>query len=446
MNPVSERLVFNKNNVSGKVAFHTNKTTYGKREKVDATLNTTFSSERAGDGFSHFSIAVTDDKDMGIDSLCTITASLLLSSELRGYIESPGYYLQDNANAEYALDHLMMTHGWRRYELSEAIKGNYSLPADGRFRFGLNHPDGVRYFVQATNQKGSEWVKLIIDPEQFPELKHAPVSRSLLPAAPAQENNPPDFIRKAGQRAEYDEDIRVVNLEEVVVAANRIDKRDEERLKYPFNRFSDMTIYKEEIEKRGVAEMTELLSGISGGIFTRPRSSINGGPQFPLVVVDGTPLYWNVLDPITPLDDIRISDVESIDIFKGIGAAAFGMYGGNGVISITTKSISSHTYETNSKTNSISITPSGYQKPVEFYAPKYDTPEAKKNGIPDYRTTIYWKPDIVISEKGEAAFDFYTADFPTTYSVVIEGLTADGKIVRQVEKIVVRDDVCSIFR
>ncbi|MDR3140611.1 MAG: TonB-dependent receptor plug domain-containing protein [Tannerellaceae bacterium] len=482
MNPISERLVFNKNNVSEKVALRTDKTIYGKREKVNATLNFPLSSERAGDGFSHFSVAVTDDKDMAIDSLCTITASLLLSSELRGHIESPGYYLQDNASAEYALDHLMMTHGWRRYELSEAIKGNYSLPvngyelekemtgsvrsglfdkptkgevvlfssdgiydetetdADGRFCFGLHYPDGVRFFVQAKNQKGSEWVKLTVNPDQFPKLKYAPVSRSLFSSASTQENNLFDFIKKAEQRAQYDEDIRRVNLEEIVVTTNRIEKRDEKRLKYPFNRLSDMTIYSDDIEKRGATELSELLSGISGGIFTRPRGSINGGTQFPLVVVNGTPLYWNVEDPITPLDDIRISDVESIDIFKGIGAAVFGMQGGNGVISITTKNASSHTNETNSKTNAVSVTPSGYQKPVEFYAPRYDTPESKYNGSPDYRTAIYWKPNLVVPDEGKAMFEFYTADFPTTCSVVIEGLTTDGKIVRQVEKIVVRDD------
>lgn len=130
MNPISERLVFNKNNIPDKVEFHTNKTIYGKREKVDATLRIPLSLAEVGNELAHFSIAITDDKDMAVDSLNTITASLLLSSELKGYIESPGYYLQDNAKAEYALDHLMMTHGWRRYELSEAIKGNYSLPTN----------------------------------------------------------------------------------------------------------------------------------------------------------------------------------------------------------------------------------------------------------------------------------------------------------------------------
>ena len=456
MNPVSERLVFNKNDVAEKVAFHTGKTVYGKREKVSVTLNSPISSGSAGEGLSHFSIAITDDKDTAADSLHTITATLLLSSELRGYIESPGYYLQDNTGAEYALDHLMMTHGWRRYELSEAVKGNYIFPANGyelereitgtvrsglfdrpvvkgevvifssdgvydetetdasgRFRFGLHHPAGGSFFVQAKNQKGSEWVDLIITPERFPELKYAPVSRSLLSAVSARENNLFDFISKAGQRAQYDEDIKVVSLEEIVVTANRIDKRDEERLKYPFNRFSDITIYREDIKKRGVTEISQLF-GISGGIFFRTNDSFNrddnGFPQPPLVVVNGIPfeVFWTEMDPF----GISMDDVESIDIFKGAGSAVFGLHGGNGVISITTKSASSHLYDNNFKVNATSVNPLGYQKPVEFYAPMYDTPELKYNGIPDCRTTIYWKPDIVVSDEGYAFFEFLPPTFP----------------------------------
>lgn len=480
MNPVSERLVFNKNNISEKVGFQTDKRIYGKREKVKVILNAPPSLEKAEDGLSHFSIAITDDKDLSIDSLYTITSSLLLSSELKGYIESPGYYLQNDASAEYALDHLMMTHGWRRYELSEAIKGNYSLPyngyelekeitgsvrsvlsnkpkkgevlffssngiydetqtdTEGRFRFGLYYPDSVSYFVQAKNQKGGEWVKLVINPEQFPPLKHAPVSRSLLPATSTPENDISDFIRKAQQRAQYDANMRNINLEEIVITGNRIEKRDEERLKHHINRFSDKTIYSDEFKKRGIREVTDLI-GISGGIFFRPSGSIKIETGLPLLLLNGTPLFWDPEDPISTLADINIDDVESIDVFKGVGAAVFGTQGANGAINITLKSGSNYTYENNTKTNTVSIIPLGYQKPVEFYAPRYDTPESKYRGNPDYRTTIYWKPNLIVSDKGQASFEFYTADFPTTYSVVIEGLMSDGKIVRQVETIEVRD-------
>ena len=80
----------------------------------------------------------------------------------------------------------------------------------------------------------------------------------------------------------------------------------------------------------------------------------------------------------------------------------------------------------------------GYQNPVEFYAPEYETAETVNFGVPDYRTTIFWKPDIIVKDEGKATCDFYTSDFPATYSVVIEGLTNEGKIIRQVETIEVK--------
>ena len=133
------------------------------------------------------------------------------------------------------------------------------------------------------------------------------------------------------------------------------------------------------------------------------------------------------------LEGLPADMVESIDIFKGVRAAAFGVRGTGGAISITTRMGGKD--ENPEKPNYAVHIPLGYQKPVEFYSPKYETLESRYLTIPDLRTTIFWKPDVVISDTGEAGFDFYTSDFPTTYSVVIEGLTTDGTIVRQVEKI-----------
>ena len=111
----------------------------------------------------------------------------------------------------------------------------------------------------------------------------------------------------------------------------------------------------------------------------------------------------------------------------------FGVRGFGGAISITTKT--GGVGNKRNEYNATVYTPLGYQKPVEFYSPKYETLESKHLTIPDYRTTIFWKPDTVIADAEEASFEFYTSDFPTTYSVVIEGLTTDGGIIRQVEKI-----------
>ena len=487
MNPISERLIFNKNRNPEKLEFHTDKTTYGKREKVTTTLTLSPSSLEKNGERSHLSISITDNADISIDSLHTITDGLLLSSELRGYIESPGYYLQDHREAAYALDLLMMTHGWRRYALSETVKGRYSHPetgfesakeiagsvktylfgrpvvnrevmlisndqsflqtttdSDGKFRFQNHYPDSALFFVMANNRIGRENVKIALDPEIFPTVKHAPVSMSLFPVVVEPEKEQTgisfDFITKAGQRAQYDEDIKVINLAEIEITASRIEKRDELRLSTsPYNASSDRTIYREEMEqrmpnRRYIGDYLWLAAGAKVEYDGDKPVQIYLGPMrgSALIYIDG------IESTIDVLNDIPGEFVESIDVFKGAGASIFGVRGADGVVNVTTGFSSDNSKDL--KINTATITPLGYQKPVEFYSPQYDTPESKNLGNPDYRTTIFWKPDLFLSDEGEASFGFYTSDFPTNYSVVIEGITKEGRIIRQVETIEVGND------
>jgi hypothetical protein len=81
----------------------------------------------------------------------------------------------------------------------------------------------------------------------------------------------------------------------------------------------------------------------------------------------------------------------------------------------------------------------GYQQPAEFYTPKYDTPEKRNEKTPDLRTTIHWEPVVQANEQGEASFEFFTADEPASYTVIIEGLAEDGSIIRQEGKVRLRD-------
>ena len=469
-NPLSERLIFNRNDDQAILTFLSDKPFYQKRERVSIDIRVT--NPEGNPLASHVSVAITDDKDIAIDSLHTIASSLLLSSELRGYIESPGYYLQDHVEAELARDHLMMMHGWRRYDIPEAVKGNYKLPATGfevakeisgivkslslgrpvangevlflssdgnivitetdsagHFRFDLHYPDSTNLFISAKNQKGNDRVELVLNQEKFPILKHAAFNELLSSTSLDKADVTSDFIKKAEQRAKYDEDMRFIQLKEVTVTAHRIEKKDEARLKFWYNDGSDVTIYREQIEKRFAPHVTDLLLWF----FPRFVSSIRGTGN-PLIIIDGVYSYG-----LDELSWVNVQDIESIDVFKTTSpsAAIFGSRGGSGVISITTRREAPLDSSGDFSANCASINPLGFQKPVEFYAPKYDTPESKNFIVPDYRTTIYWKPDMIIPDDGKASFEFYTSDFPATYSVVIEGLTKDGKIIRQVETITI---------
>ena len=79
--------------------------------------------------------------------------------------------------------------------------------------------------------------------------------------------------------------------------------------------------------------------------------------------------------------------------------------------------------------------PLGYATNATFYAPQYPTPESRDRSTPDNRTTIHWEPNITLNENVEAAVSFYTANRPSTYTVVIEGVTTDGRVCRYVKKI-----------
>ena len=66
------------------------------------------------------SLAVRDQQDLGTAYTDNIYTNMLLSSELKGYIHTPGYYFESN-DAEHtrALDLLMMTQGWTRYNWAQ---------------------------------------------------------------------------------------------------------------------------------------------------------------------------------------------------------------------------------------------------------------------------------------------------------------------------------------
>ena len=434
-NPVSERLVFNKIKNQAKLAFSMDKLTYEKRDKVMSELLLTDMEGHPLEG--NFSIAITDNNDIAIDSLYTITSSLLLSSELKGHIESPDYYLQDHKYAVNALDHLMMTHGWRRYDLSESLKGNYNRPKigfevakeisgtvrgllrrpvansevmlvsgdqnflqtisddNGKFHFDLHYPDSTQFFMIAKTKKGGENVALVLNPIIFPALKYAPVSSSLLPALTDRENenqqteaSAADFIKKAEQRAQYDENIRVINLDEIVVTASKIvAKRDEERLKYAMNAGSDYTVYRETISQfmpnqLYISSLLRLIPGVqvTPGSTGNPNDDIIKlfplAPRPPLVYIDGVEMPDQLETGFSPFEGLFAYNVESIDVKKFASASAGGTRGVGGIISITTRK----DYTANElKSNTESFSPLGYQKPIEFYSPQYDTPESKKS-------------------------------------------------------------------
>lgn len=83
------------------------------------------------DSLSSLSLAVRDrETEEDTYDNGTILTEMLLASEIKGFVENPGYYFEsDDSLRRQALDRLMMVQGWRRYKWCEMADVERFAPA-----------------------------------------------------------------------------------------------------------------------------------------------------------------------------------------------------------------------------------------------------------------------------------------------------------------------------
>jgi hypothetical protein len=66
----------------------------------------------------------------------------------------------------------------------------------------------------------------------------------------------------------------------------------------------------------------------------------------------------------------------------------------------------------------------GYSRPYSFYSPEY--PEGPIFGDVDYRRTLYWNPNVITDDKGNAQVEFYNNSITRKFNVEAAGITSSG--------------------
>jgi hypothetical protein len=138
----------------------------------------------------------------------------------------------------------------------------------------------------------------------------------------------------------------------------------------------------------------------------------------PLILVDGVPIYdyEKVLSinskEIERADIINTRYFISGNIFDGI--VSFITRKGNLSVMEFDNSVFRQVYE-------------GCQTGNNFYSPDYSTPIMKDSRIPDYRNTLFWNPDLHTEKDGKTEIHFFTSDESSDYTIVVEGISSDGK-------------------
>lgn len=119
----AERLVFVNKHRKINVDISTDKEKYLPREDVTVKIKVT---DENGNGIpGDFSLAVVDDQihTFADDKQDNILSYLLMSSELKGEVEEPNFYFNPKEEkADEAIDFVMMTHGWRRFQWRDVLE------------------------------------------------------------------------------------------------------------------------------------------------------------------------------------------------------------------------------------------------------------------------------------------------------------------------------------
>lgn len=462
-NALSERLVFVPDHKPNQWQITADQPTYGKREKVSLQIAAKDNEGNPVEGT--FSVSITDRKSIQPDSLAdNILSNLLLTSDLKGYVEDPAYYfLNQDARTLRSIDYLMMTHGWRRHKIENVLrtpslnftnyieKGQtisgrimgffganvkkgpicvlapkYNIIATtetdekGQFIVNTSFRDSTTFLVQARTKKGFAGVDILMDPPQYPVATHkAPYLNG---AATFME----DYLMNTRDQYYMEGGMRVYNLKEVTVTAKR-------------ERPSSKSIYTGGINTYTVEE--DRLQGYGQTAFDAasrlPSVTITNGSEIhirnnsePAIIVIDDIVYEDASDI---LKDIQVSDMSSISLLRGADAVILGPRASGGAVVITLKD--PRNLPARPAQGIITYTPLGYSESVEFYHPTYDTPEKKNTQRSDFRSTVYWNPELRLDAEGKATIEYYTPDSTAPEDIIIEGVDKNGKVCRILQTI-----------
>lgn len=477
--PQLERLVYINNpayNLS--LQIETDQSSYGTRSEAGFSLLLTDAQEVPVSG--SLSATVVDKSLLdGFKAENNIRSYFLLTSDLKGKIENPAYYFKpENKDRFYLLDLLMLTQGWRKFTWKEVlqkpvresaiqaeagftIQGQLSkyyrqkketegivtlglmedllfskkdtTTENGRFSFhGLHFMDTVKFILQADkirkkDKKGNDALHIALD--------SAPVSAgpgtSVLPSNKA--------AHSATMLAEYEKKLQKIKeidsayaMEEGTILLNEVSVEAKKKEEDPFDRpgmmywhprkrlvpdsMSSSTAFNDiyDILQGSMAGLRVVGAGMERTVLIRNME--------PLFVLDGMRLDKSLVSIFPP------SDIAFVDILTGPETMLYRMNSVGPVVVIYTRRYSGDANVKKEVPGIINFKHPGYYLAREFYVPDYSEKD-EAHAKPDFRSTLYWNPDIFIDEDGQTSFDFFTSDEKEEYILLIEGITADGRLI-----------------
>jgi hypothetical protein len=490
---LAERLVYFLPFAQGTAEFRTEKSSYSPKEQVrmDIEVVDEFGSPILG----NFSVAVTDAYQvMHLDHTEDIASYLNLVSELRGQIESPGYYFnEENDNAAAYLDNLMLTQGWRRFnwenlakmsdepkylpeagltirgrvfrtndrpvdevhQLTMLVKHFYGGPivyegetdSLGNFSFvGMDYQDTVGIFLQAHVERERRSGRkrdvkrndLEIFKKEIPEPRMASIIG--LPSGD-QYRDFDDYIVSVKEARDIEEQFRLgreLELGEVTVRGRRSQLIPDNRaIQYNNNPELSMVVTEELYSFQNIYQ---LIRGRFPGVnvvgnvfdFVNPPAILMRGGQITGGGLQGARIFIDGM-PVDPLWAINlpVPEIERIDILRSLNrSAVFGADGAGGVVNILTKGGNPNRDWSEVDVLGNATIVSQGYVPIREFYTPPAVPEINAPFALDFRSTIYWQPMVQTDPRGKAFIEFRLTEGSPDVRVSLEGLSVKGEAVK----------------
>ncbi len=453
---VAERAVYVRNRHS---ATNTNSISTSDYNNTKRNLVRAFIDAPAGT----YSLAVTDKSSTLSDTLQdNIVSSLLLSAEVKGFVEKPQYYFSDiNPQVDHHLDLLMLTQAWRRYDISDILNGkkpeskypieqsqsiegtiggiwkkNMKTPSllimcrspkilkiidlekSGHFSIdGLQFADSTQFLIAALNHKGkTSNMDLEISEPDKPAIP--------LPGYRIKELESLSDDISSGSRASHLRYQYMMNLPDLEVSGRKKTK--------PINQYGvipDRVLTADNEWLKGANTIEEIFYYFNCTMVVGEDGREHFGG---VVYVDDFVYDSQFVSSLLPQDIERVEYISPHNpntmLFNDIDGSNTAA-NASGVIFIKLKP-----YSNNSQTGKHAfatkvVSPLGFKQDVEFYSPKYDTAEKQQSATSDLRTTVYWNPRVTIGENGKAEVEFYLPDNPVNLHFDLQGISpAQGPV------------------
>jgi hypothetical protein len=480
--PLCERLIFHsKENL--KLEVSTDKPSYKKREKVSVKLSLISDSVIIDNTFLSISAVESTFLINNRWSNPTISSWFLLESDIRGPVEDPAYYFDPgNPDRINNLDLLLCTQGWRDFKWkygNQVFRPEYGITISGRVTklitenpmqnavitailkkeknelmltsatdstglFSFDEVDftgEARMIATALSKKDSPAGHLIIGTTAYsPETAVPEKSRSRfmlirdLITEEEQSGTEHEFIVKNNKSVKLMLS-DTIQLGEVKIVAGRKGASSVNyvtQFAYGVQRVAagmpDITINITPGDERFTNFRDIIRKGVSGvRVETTDDVSesgirIRGSGLEPLFMLDG------ITVPYDMVATFPIKWIDRIEILKSGGiATSFSQKStemepkNNGVISIITKP-DERRDEKMPVFHSVNMIVKGFDVPRIFYSPDYSSVSA--SDMPDMRSTLFWKPDLTVTDNG--TIEYYNADNKGNVTIRIEGITSGG--------------------